>query len=288
MKNPYKRTDVFVCNYETHTKFENKVSVFHVMYSRKCYPQGCFFYKWSCDLKNKGKTCIRRFKHVGRLCEGCMHWAEERMHYQPKIKLSALEFERFLSELDDFEDWISTFVNREPVFWGEVDSIKPRFRRYQYMAGHQLHLDGYLLVFKHGYIGTTELDDLFYAFISPRQQERLCFSAGDRFEARGKFILDRGRIVFEKIWAVEFESRSGGPVWHNSEALVARETATFFETQPEVCLHCPQGALVDVYFKENGTNKVKRRLYCLEGVKDPYLCYVSGMQKINHCYEIKK
>ncbi len=285
MRNPYKRTDVFVCNYETHTKFENKVSVYHVMYSRKCYPHGCVFYKWSCDLFNKGKTCVRRFKHVGRLCDGCTHWTEERIHYQPRIKLSALEFDRFNAELDEFEDWLSTAVNRETDFWGELDSIKPRFRRYQQTSGHRLHLQGYLLVFKRGFIGTTEIDDLFYALISPRQQERMEFSAGDRFEARGRLVLDRGRLVFEKMWAVDFDVRSGEPVWRNSEALVARETATFFQTQPEACLHCPYGALVDVFVKNSGEQKVKRMLYCLEGIKDPALCCMAGIKEINHCNE---
>lgn len=283
MRNPYKRTDVYVCNYETHAKFANKVSVYHVQYVKKCYPQGCIIFKWSCALKNKGKNCVRGYKYVGRLCHGCAYYSDEKIHYQPQIALSAIEFENFKEELEEFDDWLSNIRNSTITFWGEIDSIKPRFEKLIYGHKVQIRLDGYLLIFKRGFIGSTDFDDYFYANISPFQQERLSLARGDQFEAKGHLTFDRGRLIMSKIWALEFDRRSGNDTWNNSQALVTKETATFFPKQPESCLHCSRGALVDVVEKKNGQTIMRRELYCLEGIADPQLCYVNAMEKIDQC-----
>lgn len=283
MRNPYKRTDVFVCNFESHARFENRVSVYHVMQSKKCFPQGCIYFKWSCALMEQGRNCVKGFKHPGRLCKGCTHFVDEKIHFQPKVKLSQLEYERFQRELEDFEDWLLEVQDREVSLWMEVDSIKPRFRK-DVMAGKgQIRLNGYLLIARHGFIGAEPFDDYIYAYLSPHQQEKLKIAPQDRFEARGVLKLDRGRILFPKIWAIDFDLRSEEKTWTNSNALVARQTATSFATQPNACLHCPYGALVDVGEKKNGTFKLRRELYCLKGVADYQQCYVAAQEKINKC-----
>jgi len=283
MRNPYKRTDVYVCNYETHTKFANRVSVYHVQHVKKCYPQGCIIFNWSCALLNKRKKCVRGFKYVGRLCHGCTHYSDEKIHYQPQIALSAIEFEDFKEEVEEFDEWLSGVSNTTVTFWGEIDSIKPRFKKTMIGSGGQIRLDGYLLIFKRGFIGTESFNDYFYAKISPFQQERLSFARGDQFEAKGHLTFDRGRIIMSKMWGVEFDLRSGKETWNNSQALVARESATLIADQPESCLHCSKGALVDVVERKNGQSTMRRALYCIEGIADPKLCYVNAMEKIDQC-----
>lgn len=287
MKNPYKRTDVFACNYQAHAKFNNRVSAYHVMQQKKCYPHGCIMFKWDCVLKNKGKSCVRGFNHVGRLCEGCTYYHDEKIHYQPRVLLSGAEFETFKEQLDEFDEWLQTHQHRDLDIWCEVSSIKPRFRKYFSNGKGQLRLSGYLLVFNYGFIGLTEFDDYFYAHISPHQQDRLRMAAGDQFEARGRMLLDRGRVLFPKLWAIEFTSRSGKPTWNNSKALVAKMSASEFKSQPESCMRCSYGALVDVAYYVDDQKQIKRALYCLHGVQDPALCSHHAFEKIDLCMNDK-
>jgi hypothetical protein len=239
-------------------------------------------------LKTKGKTCIRGFKHVGRLCEGCTHYVDEKIHYQPKIMKTTAEFEKFQSELEDFEDWLDQVQNREVSCWCEVRAIKPRFKKEIYTRKGQVRLDGYVLVMEKGFFNTMPFDDVFYAHITPRQQDGLRLAPGDRFEARGLLKLDRGRLLLTKLWSLDFDTRSGEPTWNNSRALVARQTATQFRVQPEDCLRCPRGALVDVAENKAGHMRLYRNLYCLEGVADPAICYFGVLDKVDACTEHDK
>ena len=283
MKNPYKRTDVFACNYQGHAKFKHRVSAFHVMRQKKCYPQGCLMFKWVCELRNKGKTCYRGFNFTGRLCEGCRYFLDEKIHYQPRILISGAKFEAFQRELEEFDEWMSEFQNRELDILCEISSVKPRFKKIISNGKGQLRLDGYVLVLRHGYIGVTEFDDYFYANISSHQQDRLRFAPDNKFEARGRMALDRGRVVFNKIWAITFQDRSGHSAWNNSRALVSRTTATEFQRQPESCIKCPSGALVDTIEIQNGQKSFRRSLYCLEGMRDVQTCYMAAADKVDLC-----
>ena len=286
MKNPYKRTDIFRCNYQDHSKFDYQVSTYHVMYNKKCYPQGCIMFKWSCALKDKGKTCVRGYNYIGRLCDGCTHYTDEKIHYQPRINVTSREFEIFKTELEEFEDWLAEVRNRDVNIWVEIDSIKPRFKKYIHGKNGQIRLEGYILIFKNGYINQTSFEDFFYAYISPRQQDRFRLAPGDSFEAKGLLTMDHGRILISKLWNIDIEHRRGNETWNNSKALVARQTATHFKFQSDNCLHCPKGALVDVIEKKDGSLEMSRELYCLEGMKDHSLCYVHALEQLNNCTDL--
>lgn len=287
MKNPYKRTDVFTCHEQSHAKFENRVSVYHVMHVKKCYPHGCCYYKWHCALLNKGKSCIRRFHHVGRLCEGCSYFGDSKIYYQPRVILSALEFDRFKSELEEFEDWLAVVQDKDINFWGKVETIKPHFKKYILPDGVHVKLDGYIVIFSHGYIHSTVFDDVFYGTISPQQQERFVIAPADTFAAIGKMTLNNGRLVFARMWSLDFDERSHAETWRNSQALVARQTAVEFSNQPDSCLHCPKGALVDVVNKRQH-QAPHRALYCLEGIQNPELCYIHAQRKNFHSFVCKR
>ncbi len=280
MKNPYKRTDVFSCNYRSHAKFDNRVSAYHVLCSKKCFPQGCYFFTWSCALKNKGRACRRGYNYVGRLCEGCMHFTDHKTHYQPRLLLSRADYERFLSEVEEFEEWVEEQRGRELEVLCEVSGVKPHFCKTIAGRRTQLRLEGYLAVIRRGFIGLTEFDDVFYASLTLRQQEELALAAGDRFEALGRVTLDRGRVVIERLRRVQVEARSGMPSWNAARALVARATAVEFDHRPESCVRCPHGALVDVISGENGR---RRTLFCLQGVTEPTLCALPAFEKLDMC-----
>jgi hypothetical protein len=283
MKNPYKRTDIYRCDYAAHAKFKHRVSAYHVEKVKACFPHGCLIFNWSCALFNKGKSCPRKFKYVGRLCSGCNHFSDEKLNYQPSIKISDLELDSFREDIEQFEEWISENSNKDLELLVTVNSVKPCFKKTIAGGKGQIRLDGYLLAFKEGFIGRDNFEDYFYAHVSPNQQERLKFARGDKFEAKGRLSFDRGRILFPKIWAIEFESKSGDFAWSHSEALVARQTASHFKNQSENCLRCWFGALVDVSEKNYGNMTQKRELFCLKGFSDPSLCYINQRRKIDYC-----
>lgn len=283
MKNPYKRTDVYVCSYSAHSKFKHRVSVYHVEQVKKCNPHGCIMFHWVCARFNKGLRCPRNFKYVGRLCHGCSYFQDEKINHQPRVKLSPFEYEIFRQELEQFDDWLDEHRNREVELTATINSVKPCFKKSIAGKSGQVRLDGYLLTFNGGFIGTTEFDDYFYARVTPRQQERFRFCRGDRFDAKGKMVLDRGRLLFPKIWAIEVTMKNEDEIWENSEALVAKQTATLFTNQNENCLRCRHGALVDVTEKIRGEEKNYRELYCLKSISDPSLCYIHTKRQIDNC-----
>lgn len=243
-------------------------------------------FKWSCALMDKGKKCVRGYNYMGRLCEGCSWYMDEKVHYQPQIKVTPAEFEKFKQEIEEFEDWLEEYRGHDLSIFCEVDSIKPRFIKQVYGKSGQFRLAGYLLICKQGYIGNVNFEDYFYITISPGQQERLRLAPGDCFEARGALTLDHGRVVFPKIGNIEFESRSGKDTWTNSKALVVRQTAVGFSYQHETCLHCHNGMLVDVVETHQGSSRLHRELYCLEGVQDPILCSIHAFARLNICREV--
>ena len=280
MKNPYKRTDVFTCHYARHAAFAHQVSAWHVLGARRCYPQGCLEFRWSCALLNKGKRCSRGYNRMGRLCPGCAHYRDEKIHYQPRITLSPAEYALFQQDLAAFDEWVEENQGREREISFRIDSLKPRFHKQIDVHGARLHLHGYLLIAREGFIGLDAFEDYFYAAISPQQQERLALAPGDEMDARAAFTIDQGRLLFPRLRAIEVMSRSGAETWHNSSALVARQSALALPRQPDKCLHCPQGALVDVIDRSNGQERRRRELLCLEGMASAEACYFQVRQQL--------
>ncbi len=280
MKNPYKRIDVFTCHYAQHARFAHRVSAFHVLVEKKCYPQGCLMYRYTCALFNKGKRCSRGFTRMGRLCPGCAHYRDEKIHQQPTLRLSPAEDARFREQCHDFDEWIMAYQGREWDITFTIGAVKPRFLKVLNPHGGQLRLDGYLLIARRGFIGRESIEDAFYAAITPQQQERFALAPGDRLDARGILAFDRGRILFPKIGAVELGDRSGRPTWSNSQALVAKTTARSLPQQPHKCLKCPQGALVDVIQRDGRSTTRRRELVCLQGIKEEHDCYFTTLQQL--------
>ncbi len=285
MKNPYKRTDIFRCNYSSHGRFEDKVSAYHVLQAKRCFPQGCIYFHWSCSRKNKGLSCKRGYHYVGRLCQGCSFYQDEKRHCQPKIVAPEDVYRAFAQEREVFDEWLTEMTNRRIPVSFCVQAVKPRFiKEIDRDHGH-VHLSGYLLVMSEGFFDRDHFQDAFYALISPGQQEQLAFAPGDEVEAQALLKTDRGRLILTQLRAVHFETRSGAPAWTNSQALVAKAGATYFPRQSGNCLHCPHGALVDVTETWQGGVRERRDLYCLAGVQDQRECHLYALHKVDVCWE---
>jgi hypothetical protein len=272
MINQYKRTDVFRCNYETHSKFENKVSVYHVLKKKKCWPTGCMYFKWKCLLLNKGKKCVRGYDYMGKKCDGCNYYEDIKVHNQPKLILDAAAEKLFWQELEDYEDWLESNLAKETPVLGFILSVKPHYKKTITDFQENISLAGYTLVFQNGYVGTTAFDDFFYANVPVRLQQSCKFAGGDQVEFIGTLFQDQGRVVFRKLRQVEFVEKTNNSVLSYSEALVAKNSATLLQTQHTKCLLCQFGLLVDVTELRNQNESTRRELFCLKGIREPEFC----------------
>ncbi len=272
MKNLYKKLDIFKCKSLGHDKFENRVSVYHVLRARKCYPQGCIYFQWKCKLLNKGKSCTRGYSFVGRKCFGCKHFYDEKINNQPILQVSESDYENFLAELDNFEDWIREIEYRTIDIEGKIVSVKPALNKTIQPKNVRLSLSGYFLHFQEAFVDRTHWEDHCYAFIYPDQQKRYQFAPGDHFDFRATVKFDRGRLVFKKLHAIDFLSRSGKSTWTNSEALVTKFSVVSLSRQRNKCLRCHFGVLVDVTDFTRNTRQKRRELMCLKSVQNPADC----------------
>ncbi len=283
MRNPYKRTDVFRCRHESHARFGYRVSAYHVLRAKKCYPNGCVVYKWFCHRFAKGKPCVRGFSHVGRLCVGCTHYRDTRVHYQPEVVLSDSDFREFLDEVEEFEDWLAEHRYRRVDALGTVTLIRPLLRKIVEKNGARIVLAGYLVRLDEAFLGVTGLEDPVYLQVSAHQQRRYGFRIGDRVEFQAHVGLDRGRLLLRELSRVEFVER-GEPAsarWDEDvAAVVARLVATRIPDDAERCLSCPRAVLVDVEFHGEPARGRRRELFCLEGVQDHLSCILPVLDRL--------
>lgn len=276
MKNLYKRSNIFTCYHETHSGFKNKISVFHILKEKKCYPQGCFYFRWHCKELSKRNKCHRGFTRVGRKCFGCRSFYEEKIHNYPELKVTESEYKNFLKELDVFEDWLSENENKELEILGTVRGVKPHFVQKIYPKGSHLSSRGYLLIFNGIYLGRQRIDDYVYGQISANYFQKLRLGKGDHIEAIARLTTREGRLLLTRFRRVDVLEKGEPPLWDEQRVLLARETATEFSFQPEDCVQCPFGALVDVQYMKDHHSHSHRKLLCLKGQQDYKDCYIKA------------
>ncbi len=269
--NHYKRRNVFVCLQDSHEAFDHRVSVYHVLKEKRCYPHGCVSFTWKCVRFNKGLSCTRGYHRVGKKCFGCKSFVDEKINHRPKLLLSAEDFCTFQNELSDFENWLEEYRGREVNFSGTVFSVKPNLT-VDPSRNWRLLFHGFLVVFKKGFVNLVHLSDFCYLKVSGRVQEKYRFRPGDRVDFFARFSEQRGRIILARANRVEFEERAEGFWWNESRARVSLRTGRMVEGQPEKCINCGKGCLVDVKPNSGTGTRINRRLICLEGVRDPRLC----------------
>lgn len=276
MRNLYKRMDVFRCSQDGHDHFENAVSVYHVLRERRCYPEGCIYFQWRCRHPLRGKGCPQGFQHVGRRCGSCPHFYDEKILRAPRLLLAPEEYQGFLKELRVFEEWLKGLLSGDISVWGTINSVKPWFKEVIRPHGSRVAFFGFLLNFSEAYFDLVHWRDFCYVTISKGLQAAYRFRKGDRVSFRAQMRLDRGRPVLHRVRAVEVEAQGEGECWTESKALLAQRLGTSFPDQPDRCLACEKGALLDVIDETGGSGQRDRRLFCLEGILDPRLCPIYG------------
>jgi hypothetical protein len=279
--NQYKRQDVFRCSHRAHFRFEKNVSVYHVLKEKKCFPQGCIYFLWKCHLLNKGHSCPKKYQHVGKGCFSCKQYFDEKINYQPENLLDPEAYKKFQRELEDFEEWLEETKGNWVEFSGTVNSVKPHFRKIRFGAKETISFPGFLISFTEGYLDRTLFEDHLFVTISRRTQQNLKFAKGDRVDFQARLGIDKGRIVLDKIRHVDFLHKEKDAAPTVSQALVAQKTGTEFDCQPEKCVMCEKGCLLDVVEKTEDTSPVKRHLFCLMGVENPEECIYQLVKKMD-------
>jgi hypothetical protein len=285
--NQYKRQDVFRCSHKAHFRFEKSVSVYHVLKEKECFPQGCLYFVWKCKLLNKGNSCPKGYQHVGRDCFSCKNYFDEKMNYQPEILLDPEGYRKFERELEEFEEWLQETRGKWVEFSGTVKAVKPHFRKITFGAKQTISFSGFLISFAEGYIDRAFFEDHIFVSISRLTQQNLRLAAGDEVEFQARLGISRGRIVLDRIRHVEFLHKENSKAPTVSEALVARSTGTEFDCQPEKCMICDKGCLLDVVDKADTKSPVRRHLYCLAGVENPDECVYRLLKKIESEKELR-
>jgi hypothetical protein len=236
---------------------------------------------------NKGHSCPKKYQHVGRGCFSCKHYFDEKLNYQPESLLDAEQYRTFERELEEFEDWLEQNVGKWVEFSGTVNSVKPHFRKIRFGSKETLNFPGFLISFTEGYLDRVLFKDHIFVSISRRTQQNLKFARGDEVEFQARLRVDRGRIVLDKIRYVDFQNKEKGTSWTLSQALVAKNTGTELDCQPEKCMMCEKGCLLDVVEKTDRTSPMKRHLFCLAGVENPEECAYQLAKKMEKDRELR-
>lgn len=271
-RNQYKRHDIFSCNHSSHHRFGGTVSTYYILEEKQCYPDGCINFVWRCQLLNKGHSCPKKFSHVGRKCFSCKHFYENKYQQTPRLKVSDEEYHNFLNELEDFNYWIDENQQRQVEIDAEIIGVKPNLKAFGSIDRPYYRMYGWILVFDQVYIGYDLFEDIAFAKISEKAQDRLLFRAGDILEASAKFNFMRGRLVFSHVHNIDLKTRGDEPLPDGEDILVAAQTATSFPVQPEKCMHCDQGVLAEARDNDSDRSGPSRTLVCLRGERNPLEC----------------
>lgn len=269
LRNSYKRQDVFRCFHEAHQGFGSVVSAYHVLEEKHCYPSGCLWFSWRCRKIGKRHGCPRGFGHVGRECFSCPEFYEERVIHRPEVALTKEGFEAYQEELREFRWWLSQNLGRRLPFQGVVNAVKPRFSVTQGRSRERLSLSGFLLGFREGFFGNSRMEDRFYGIAGDRLIQRLGIVPGTELEGEATLMMDRGRLILERLSRLEVLTSGKGTPLSWSETLISQTTATVFAGQPERCFACPKGTLLDAW---DGNQVLRHRVACLDGRPDPKDC----------------
>jgi len=280
MRNEYKRSDIFICSNQAHANFNKKVSVYHVLKVKKCYPDGCVYFYWKCKKLNKGESCPKKYQHVGKKCFGCKEYYDEKITNQLKTSVDNSQWEEFQEELQDFEDWLETVRGKTLPIFGEIDSVKPHLVKNSSAKNGRLQLKGFILTFKECYIDRTYFEDITFARINVGMFQRFRFSSGDKLDFLAKVEENHGRILFQRLHQIEFTDHQDNQDWNETQLLVTISTATQLFKQFDKCHYCPHGVLIDIHQDYDDSDFI-RQMFCLEGIKDPQACVIPIFEKIN-------
>jgi len=271
-KNLYKQTHTFRCVHDVHRHFKSEMSPFYILSEKQCFPDGCIYFQWKCRLLAKQRVCFRGFSHVGKNCFNCKYFYEEKQHQYPELITQDEENTKFIDLFFEFEEWINDLQSKRVPCEGIVTGITPDLFLKKQGSRQSIRATGFLIRFEEGYIDNQLFEDPFYLSISALSQNKLLLRNGDNIEFDASLIIDRGRFRFIKPGRFQFYERGDEKPLRKSDVLVALQTYTIQENQPEKCMDCASGMLVDV---ENSNNGSSRTIVCLQGIVDYRYCTIS-------------
>lgn len=271
-KNQYKRHDIFSCNHSAHHRFGGAVSTYYVLQEKNCYPEGCINFIWRCYLLNKGHACPKKFTHVGKKCFSCKQFYDEKYCQQPELKVTDQQYLQFHRDKEDFDFWINEHNDRPVEIDAKIISIKPDLSIIRDQPPLRFRFNGWILVFAEVYVNYDHFQDTAFAWISKRTQESLEFAIGERFEAEARFNFVRGRLTFNRLHRIDKISSEDIQPPDINRIMVASETASIIPVQPEKCIRCEQGILIENQNLHKNRQGRRRTLVCLQGVKNPSDC----------------
>lgn len=271
-KNLYKQSHVFRCVHDVHRHFKSEMSPFYILSEKQCFPDGCVYFYWKCRLLAKKKTCFRGFSHVGKKCFNCKYFYEEKQHYYPELIAGDENKGSFMDAFSDFEEWINDLQSKRVACEGTVGAISPDLSLKQQGNHQQISAHGFLVRFEEGFIDDVLFEDPFYLSISAISQNKLLLRKGDNLEFEASLIIDRGRLKFIKSGRFQFYERGDEKPLRKNDVLVALQTYTIQENQPDKCMGCAYGLLVDI---DNYNNGPSRATVCLQGIADYRYCTIT-------------
>ncbi len=281
--NIYKRQDIFRCMHDSHDRFNNAVSVYHVLKVKKCYPGGCTFFRWKCRNLNKGKPCPRKFSHVGRLCFSCRDFYDVKEVNRPEFIPGEKEYQHFQDDLRRFEDWLESVQGKQVELSGSITSVKPEYVLQKGKNRYQVLLHGFILTLNNCFINSTIYQDTVYAPVSIGAQNRFNFARDDSVDCRGYVTLSSGMIIIRNVKAVEVTAKKSPVFWTESRARVVQKTGVVLPQQCPTCYACDRSSLLQVLSDIAPADR-PRALFCFEGVTEPELCgYRAQRILMNYC-----
>jgi hypothetical protein len=266
MRNLYKQKNIFVCKHDTHQHFSSKMSVYHILEERNCYPNGCVYFKWKCKTLSKKKKCHRNFTSVGKHCFSCKHFYEEKIHQFPELKVNK---SIFFEQYSEFCDWIGSIKNKRVFCEGIVNSVLPDFVINKNNEKLKLGVKGFLISFKEGFIENQHIEDSFYMHVDSMQQNKVRLRENDEIECKAILKVVDGRLELFYPKNIDFYLRGKSKPLLKSDLLVSLNTATIFYIQYDKCKRCRFSIIPRIQNNQSGN---KRILICSKGIKEPELC----------------
>jgi hypothetical protein len=266
-RNLYKAT-IFKCAHRLHRHAEKGTSVWHILKQKECYPGGCLSFRPRCEQFDRRRKCPRKKRRLEPSCASCQYFYEEKRNFQPDPVLSDAEMKRFWRELEEFEDWLGEIKDRRLEVRGKVEKVLPHLVRQQRRS---ITCRGILFFFTTGIIGRDIFEDPFYARLSSNVYERAQIAAGDEIDFEGQLIIDRGRLVFNRVGQIDLVRPGDAEFVSMDNFRRVRIAGSEIDGQPNKCLQCRHGLLIDD-LDSDGRSRPRRLMYCLKGVADYRYC----------------
>jgi len=265
----FKQNNIFVCKHDTHKHFSSKISVYHILEEKKCFPDGCVYFKWKCKVLAKKKKCHRNFSTVGKHCFSCKYFYEEKIHQFPELVVEGKNKQDFFNDYNEYCDWISSIENKQVFCEGTVQSVVPDFLINKKNGKPGLGLKGFLIIFQEGFIDNQHFEDTFYLHVDTMYQNKLRLRENDEIEFKAIVKEIDGKIELFSPRCFNFYLRGNSKPLLRSDLIVSLKTATTFNVQHEKCKKCGFSVIPKIQNNTSGKNRI---LICCKGIQEPENC----------------